>query len=286
MEVLVWLLMFILGTVFWSFGSVLIRRTSQSISKETIKSILYWRSECPQCFKKLGAKELVPVFSYLIQKGKCSVCGSKISSFYLWLEIFSWIAFVLSYIVMFLLGVEIFSLDFWMNLVFLTFVNWLLVLFVFYDLLFYEVNVYFWLTAIIWSIFWQFLWLTGDFEAAFLGGVAFFAWFMFIYIFGKYYVKFRFGEEDWEWIWGWDVMLAFLVGLLAFFMLQDAEIVNIIYLFLVYMFLSSILWLIFYGLSYFFYEWQQWRSIPFVPAMVVAYFILLFFADYFVSMFL
>jgi leader peptidase (prepilin peptidase)/N-methyltransferase len=37
------------------------------------------RSHCPHCRHVLGASELVPVFSWLIQKGRCRNCGEKIS---------------------------------------------------------------------------------------------------------------------------------------------------------------------------------------------------------------
>lgn len=37
------------------------------------------RSRCPSCGHELGAAELIPVLSWLIQKGKCKWCGEKIS---------------------------------------------------------------------------------------------------------------------------------------------------------------------------------------------------------------
>ncbi|VVM27802.1 hypothetical protein BSPWISOXPB_3191 [uncultured Gammaproteobacteria bacterium] len=37
------------------------------------------RSFCPVCKQKLSALELVPIFSYLTQKGKCKHCGTTIS---------------------------------------------------------------------------------------------------------------------------------------------------------------------------------------------------------------
>lgn len=47
------------------------------------------RSECthPNCQRVLSAKELVPIFSWIFQRGKCSGCGSKISAIYPVLEI-------------------------------------------------------------------------------------------------------------------------------------------------------------------------------------------------------
>lgn len=43
------------------------------------ESFLKGRSHCPACGHELGALELIPVVSWLIQKGKCRNCGSKIS---------------------------------------------------------------------------------------------------------------------------------------------------------------------------------------------------------------
>ena len=37
------------------------------------------RSRCPACGHALGAAELVPVVSWLVQKGRCKWCGQKIS---------------------------------------------------------------------------------------------------------------------------------------------------------------------------------------------------------------
>ena len=43
------------------------------------ESFLKGRSRCPSCGHALGAAELIPVLSYLIQRGKCKWCGKKIS---------------------------------------------------------------------------------------------------------------------------------------------------------------------------------------------------------------
>ena len=46
------------------------------------------RSSCPSCSKKIGIINLIPLVGFLIQKGKCKFCGSNISKFYLFTEIF------------------------------------------------------------------------------------------------------------------------------------------------------------------------------------------------------
>ena len=45
------------------------------------------RSSCPHCGHQITALENIPVISYLLQKGKCSACGSKISSQYPLIEL-------------------------------------------------------------------------------------------------------------------------------------------------------------------------------------------------------
>ncbi len=43
------------------------------------ESFIKGRSHCPECGHTLGASELIPVLSFVIQKGRCKSCGSKLS---------------------------------------------------------------------------------------------------------------------------------------------------------------------------------------------------------------
>lgn len=45
------------------------------------------RSFCPSCGHTLGVRSLVPVFSWLVQKGRCCYCKAKISSEYIFVEL-------------------------------------------------------------------------------------------------------------------------------------------------------------------------------------------------------
>lgn len=54
-------------------------------------------SYCPDCNHKLGISELVPIFSYLWQRGKCKNCKKKISLFYPLLELATGILFAVSF---------------------------------------------------------------------------------------------------------------------------------------------------------------------------------------------
>lgn len=58
-----------------------------------MKSIVIPRSSCVNCGHKLRAYELIPVISYLIQKGKCRGCQSRISPIYPIFELLTGILF-------------------------------------------------------------------------------------------------------------------------------------------------------------------------------------------------
>ncbi|MFS0861730.1 prepilin peptidase [Fredinandcohnia sp. 179-A 10B2 NHS] len=60
------------------------------------ESIVHPRSSCPNCKHQLTAKELVPVFSFLFQKGACRNCGSRISPIYPSVEAVTAILFTIS----------------------------------------------------------------------------------------------------------------------------------------------------------------------------------------------
>ena len=62
-----------LGAVFGSFLNCAAWRIAHN------ESFLHGRSHCPACGHALGARDLVPVFSWLFQRGRCRYCGDKIS---------------------------------------------------------------------------------------------------------------------------------------------------------------------------------------------------------------
>ncbi len=58
------------------------------------QSIIKGRSHCPDCGHPLGPLDLIPVFSFLLLKGKCRYCGCKISYRYLLSEIITPVIFL------------------------------------------------------------------------------------------------------------------------------------------------------------------------------------------------
>ena len=71
-----------LGAVFGSFLNCAAWRIAHE------ESFMRGRSHCPACGHALGARDLVPVFSWLFQRGRCRYCGNKISVRYPLTELF------------------------------------------------------------------------------------------------------------------------------------------------------------------------------------------------------
>lgn len=86
--ILLYLVSAIIGLLIGSFLNVVIYRYNTGLS------FANGRSQCFVCGKKLAWYELVPVLSFLVQKGRCSSCQTKISMQYPLVEILTGILFV------------------------------------------------------------------------------------------------------------------------------------------------------------------------------------------------
>jgi leader peptidase (prepilin peptidase)/N-methyltransferase len=64
------------------------------------------RSECPKCSHELRASDLIPVLSFLLQRGRCRYCRAQISAFYPVIELLS---ITLSLVFLFVFGVTALS---------------------------------------------------------------------------------------------------------------------------------------------------------------------------------
>ena len=113
MKIYYMIVTFIFGTVLGSFYNVVGYR----LPKE--ESLISPPSHCPKCNHRLGASELVPILSYVFQRGKCKNCKSKISMFYPIFEFLTGILFMISYLIY---G---FSIDFFIAI---TFISMLLII--------------------------------------------------------------------------------------------------------------------------------------------------------------
>ncbi len=85
------LFIFLFGLAVGSFLNALIWRLHKG------ESILKGRSYCPKCKHILGVADLIPVVSFIIQKGKCRYCGKAISWQYPAVELTTAVLFVITY---------------------------------------------------------------------------------------------------------------------------------------------------------------------------------------------
>ena len=92
MDIYLTIIAFIYGLMLGSFFNVVGYRLPNGLS------IVHPGSFCPKCNHKLKWYELIPVFSFIIQKGRCRKCGCKISFFYPFIELTTGILFALSFI--------------------------------------------------------------------------------------------------------------------------------------------------------------------------------------------
>ncbi|MFA6593713.1 MAG: prepilin peptidase [Candidatus Buchananbacteria bacterium] len=90
---LIILFIFIIGLIIGSFLNVVIWRLHSN------ESIISGRSQCSQCKTKLKAKDLVPLVSFIVLRGKCRYCQKPISWQYPLVELATGLLFVLVYLV-------------------------------------------------------------------------------------------------------------------------------------------------------------------------------------------
>lgn len=87
---MIYIFLFIIGSIFGSFANLIVHRRLRG------ESIVFPRSHCESCGKSLNPVELIPVVSFLIQKGKCRSCGARISPDNIIMEIIGGILLIIS----------------------------------------------------------------------------------------------------------------------------------------------------------------------------------------------
>jgi len=188
MSILNLAIIFIFSLVIGSFLNVVIYRAKIK------KSVLAPRSFCPHCKHILSWRDLIPVASFILLRGKCRYCREKISPSYALVELSTGVLFVLFY-----LQAGSFNLALVFNLFFASI---LVVVFV-YDLRYYLIidNVILLgaIGAILASIFLGRL----SFPQAILGSLAGGVFFAIIVLVSRG-----------KWMGGGDVKLGFLLGLI------------------------------------------------------------------------
>lgn len=83
------LLRFFMGASIFSFLNVVICRLPRG------ESVVGGRSRCMTCGRTLSPKELIPLISFLVQRGKCRGCKSPVSKRYFVTECLGGLSFVL-----------------------------------------------------------------------------------------------------------------------------------------------------------------------------------------------
>lgn len=89
---MIYVLLFLCGAVLGSFYNVLIYRLPRNLS------VVSPPSHCPSCGSKIRWYDNVPILSYLLLRGKCRDCGSRISLQYPLVELSSGLLAVFSYL--------------------------------------------------------------------------------------------------------------------------------------------------------------------------------------------
>lgn len=91
MEMAYTILVFVFGLVFGSFFNVVGLRVPMK------ESLIQPPSHCTTCQRQLTPKDLIPVLSYIVLRGKYRSCGQKISWIYPLMELLTGILFTFSY---------------------------------------------------------------------------------------------------------------------------------------------------------------------------------------------
>lgn len=89
---MIYLFLFVLGLIMGSFYTVV------GLRRPLNESIVTPPSHCENCSHRLKWYELIPILSYIFQKGKCRYCEEKIGIIYPLIELLTGILFLLSYV--------------------------------------------------------------------------------------------------------------------------------------------------------------------------------------------
>lgn len=117
-----YLLLFVFGTCFGSFVSVLASRLPKN------EDFVFKSSYCPKCKQKLLWYQNIPLIGFILLRGRCAHCNKKISYRYPLLEIVSGLQFAfagwyLSFCTDTSLLCNTFGINYWISLILLCFIS-------------------------------------------------------------------------------------------------------------------------------------------------------------------
>ena len=275
MEILHYLLIIFLGLVFGSFGSVIFFRLGDLPTRKTLKGFLRGRSECRYCHHTLHAKDLVPIFSFLFQKGKCRYCKKKLSRRYPTLEIWTMIIFLLSFL---LIGISNLPL-----LIFTAILSRLLRIILLYDFKTYELHLSSTILLLLISFIGQ-RQMGFSLLSALQSMLIFFAVFLAIYLLAKGYVYLKY-KKNAEGFWFGDVLMGGVLWTLfpMFITFSSARVWG--YTLCIYLMLSCSIGILLYFVMLLLpkpnskdisiTKQKGVAVIPFLPAMIIAFYVFL-----------
>lgn len=287
--------LFVLGTIFWSFGSVLLWRLDSVLSRKIFKGILLGSSQCPSCHCRLIRWKLIPLLWWLIQWWKCQSCRQPISTLYPVCEIMSGLVFVWWGLRVTDYAWWIANTSWWSNLLLLT-IWWLLWLILVWDIYTYQLHLKMWYILCVVLCSW--IWSIGD-PSLLRGAMIGWSVFIMLYLFARIYVKRRFHDSThYEWIGMGDVMIAPIIGtLLASHLWSsgtsllwrslsiDMSGIGMVQLTIIFILGTCLLGLLWYTVSRLFFssschspDWSEGMGpvIPFLPSMIMMYWIIVY----------
>ena len=228
---MVYIALLLLGLCFGSFVNALVWRMYQKslpykrrAASQKELSIATGRSMCPHCKHTLHAKDLLPVVSWLLLKGKCRYCKKPIGWQYPLVEVVTAVLFVVSYV--------FWPLEFGAQGLFLL-VVWLISLVVFMALTVYDIRWMLLPNSMVFPLIGLGVIQTIVVSLLFGGGVSYLISVVAAVAIagGIFYVLFQLSGGSW--IGGGDVKLGYALGLLlatpglAFLMLFTASLLGV-----------------------------------------------------------
>lgn len=286
----------IIWLIFGSFGSVILTRITNETTRKTLRGFFFWRSVCPHCNHTLRIGDLIPLWSFFFHGGKCRYCGKKISYLYPILELLSAGIFLGSYI--------------WMGeysrwiIAFWTITNRLLLLLLIYDVLHYELHSPIWMILVVFGVWGNIFLPEMNLWHAVFSSIWFVGTFILLYLFAKRYVWLRRKKSNQEWLWEGDIYLAMIVWLylpiIFWFSWISFSWTILLQFIILFLLMSGVLWLTRFGAQQILSHYTPKRYthtispmlhhislkiIPFFPAMILAFWLLAWKADFFISLF-
>ncbi len=192
-----YIFLFILGLAIGSFLNLLADRLPKG------EDIFVKPSHCDFCKKRLSPKDLIPLLSFIMQKGKCRYCKKKLSVEYPLVELATGLGFVLIYSLLQNIALPSPGI---ISLIFLLAIYSILLVIFVSDIKYFIIPDEMIIAGVVLTIIYKLVYLQNDILPSLVSGLAAFLFFYFLYIItrGK---GMGFG----------DVKLAFLMGLLLSF---------------------------------------------------------------------